>query len=375
MASLHLLTAAVVLTLASSATAAPNPFALPSPLPYEAPPFDKVSDADYQPAIEDGISASLAEIRTIADNAAPPTFDNTIVAMERQGQALSRAQLAFGQVAQANTNPTLQSAQAALAPQLAAYDDAIHLDPKLFVRVRTLYERRASLKLDDEQSMLLEVYYKDFVRAGAQLSAPDQAKLRQMNKQIASLGIAFRQKLLAATKAGALVIDDPAKLAGLGKAEIDATARDAKDRGLEGKYVLALQNTTSQPAIQSLTDRPTREALFKQSWTRAEKSDANDTRDTIAQLAQLRSEKARLLGYGAWADYSLDEQMAKTAKTARDFMAALDAPTALAQAREAEELQAAIDAAHGQFALQPWDWEIYAETVRKAKYDLDENEN
>jgi len=374
MASFQFLAMAATLAAGSPATAPPNPFAQPSTLPYEAPPFDRITDADYQPAIEEGIAQSLAEIRTIADNPAPPTFDNSLVAMERQGQMLARAQLAFGQVAQANTNPTLQKTQVALGPKLAAYNDAIYLDPKLFARVKTLYDGRSALKLDAEQSMLLEEYYKRFVRAGAQLSPADQARLRALNKQISSLGIAFRQKLLAATKAGALVIDDKAKLAGLGPAEVDAAARDAKDRGLAGKYVLALQNTTSQPAIQSLTDRATRQALFDQSWTRAEKGDANDTRDSIAALIQLRTEKANLLGYKTWADYSLDDEMAKTSETAKTFMNALDAPTVAEQGREAANVQAAIDADHGGFKLKPWDWELYAEKVRKAKYDLDESQ-
>ena len=379
MSVLHLLAAAAVLASVSPALAspkpfAPNPFTNPSPLPYQAPPFDKIADADYQPAIEEGIQASLVEIRAIADNAAPPTFDDTIVALERQGQMLARAQLAFGQVTQANTNPTLQKAQAALGPKLAAYNDAIFLDPKLFARVKTLYEGRASLKLDPERSMLLEDYYKRFVRAGAQLSSADQATLRDLNKRISTLGIAFRQKLLAATKAGALVVDDKAKLAGLNAAEIDAAARDAKDRDLAGKFVLALQNTTSQPAIQSLSDRGTRQALFDHSWTRAEKGDANDTRATIAELIQLRTQKANLLGFKTWADYSLADQMAQTAETAKSFLNALDAPTAAAQGREAKAVQAAIDADQGGFDLKPWDWAFYAEKVRKAKYDLDEDE-
>jgi len=374
MASLQFLAMAAALASGSPAPAAPNPFAQPSTLPYEAPPFDRITDADYQPAIEAGITDSLAEVRRIADNPAPPTFDNTIVAMERQGQMLSRAQLAFGQVTQANTNPTLQKAQVALGPKLAAYTDAVYLDPKLFARVKALYDARASLKLDQEQSMLLEEDYKRFVRAGAQLSPEDQAKLRALNKQISSLGIAFRQKLLAATKAGALVLPDKARLAGLNDAETDAAARDARDRGLTGQYVLALQNTTSQPAIQSLTDRATRHALFDQSWTRAEKGDANDTREVIAELIQLRTQKANLLGFKTWADYSLDDQMARTAQTAKDFMNALDAPTAAEQGREAADVQAAIDADHGGFKLKPWDWELYAEKVRKAKYDLDENQ-
>jgi peptidyl-dipeptidase Dcp len=366
--------AAAALAAVSPAVAATNPLLQPSPLPYEAPPFDKITDADYQPAIEQGMAESLAEVRKIADNPAAPTFDNTIVAMERQGRTLNRAQAAFGQVTQANTNPTLQKVQATLGPKLAAYNDTIYLDPKLFARVKTLHDGRGALKLTEEQAMLLDTYYKRFVRAGAQLSAADQAKLRELNKQLSTVGIAFRQKLLAGTKAGALVIDDPAKLAGLTPAEKDAAARDAKDRGLDGKYVLPLQNTTSQPAIQSLTDRATREALFNASWTRSEKGDANDTRDTIATLIQLRTQKANLLGYRTWADYSLDEQMAKTAKTAIDFMNALDGPTARAQAAEASELQAAIDAEHAGFKLQPWDWELYAEKVRKAKYDLNEND-
>ncbi len=374
MARFHLLAIAALVAAVSPALAAPNPFAQPSTLPYQAPPFDKITDADYQPAIEAGIQQSLAEIRAIADNPAPPTFDNTLVAMERQGQMLARAQLAFGQVAEANTNPALQKAQASLAPKLAAYEDAIYLDPKLFARVSTLYERRTSLTLDPEQAMLLSEYDKRFVRAGAQLSAADQAALRDLNKHISTLGIEFRQKLLAATKAGALVVDDRSKLAGLTPAEIDSAARDAKDRGLTGKYVLALQNTTSQPALQSLAYRSTREALFDRSWDRAEKGDANDTRQTIAELIQLRTQKANLLGFKTWADYTLADQMAKTAETAKGFMSALDAPTAAAQGREAAAVQSSIDADRGGFTLKPWDWTYYAEKVRKAKYDFNEEE-
>jgi peptidyl-dipeptidase Dcp len=359
---------------AKAATPAPNPFAQPSALPYQAPPFDRIHDADYQPAIEEGMAESLAEVRRIADNRAAPTFDNTIVAMERQGQMLARAQAAFGQVTQANTNPALQAAQAALAPKLASYTDTIYLDPKLFARVKTLYDRRTTLGLNAEQAMLLDDYYRTFVRSGAQLSPADQATLRALNTQISSVGITFRQRLLAATKAGALVVDDPAKLAGLSSGGVQAAARDAADRGMPGKYLLSLQNTTGQPALEDLTDRATREALFTQSWTRAEKGDANDTREAILKLIDLRTRKANLLGYKSWADYSLAQQMAKTADTARDFLTALDAPTAAAQAREAGELQKTIDAEKGGFKLEPWDWARYAEKVRKAKYDLDLND-
>ncbi|WP_010214815.1 M3 family metallopeptidase [Sphingomonas sp. PAMC 26621] len=368
------LLATVAAVIGTAPAEAANPFAQRSTLPYQAPPFDKIQDGDYQPAIEQGIAESLAEVRAIADNPAAPTFDNTILAMERQGQMLARAQSAFGQVTQANTNPALQAAQAALAPKLAAYGDTIYLDPKLFARVKTLYDRKASLKLDAEQAMLVEDYYKTFVRAGAQLSAADQTTLRDLNKQISTAGIAFRQRLLAATKAGALVLDDPAKLAGMSAGEVQSAARDAADRKLPGKYLLSLQNTTGQPALESLTDRTTRKALFDQSWTRAEKGDATDTRAAILQLIALRTRKANLLGFKTWADYSLAEQMAKTADTARGFLNALDAPVAAAQAVQVGELQQAIDADKGGFKLEPWDWALYAEKVRKAKFDLHLNE-
>ena len=368
------LLATVAAVIGFAPAQAENPFAQRSSLPYQAPPFDKIQDGDYQPAIEQGIAESLAEVRAIADNPAAPTFDNTIVAMERQGQMLARAQAAFGQVAQANTNPTLQAAQAVLAPKLAAYGDTIFLDPKLFARVKSLYDRKASLKLDAEQAMLVEEYYTNFVRAGAQLSAADQTTLRDLNKQISMAGIAFRQRLLAGTKAGALVVDDPAKLAGMSPGEVQSAARDAAERKLPGKYLLPLQNTTGQPALEALSDRATRKALFDQSWTRTQKGDANDTRAAILQLIALRTRKANLLGYKTWADYSLAEQMAKTADTARGFLVALDAPTAAAQAAQVGELQQAIDAEKGGFKLEPWDWELYAEKVRKAKFDLDLNE-
>lgn len=369
----NLLLAATSASIAMAPATAENPFAKRSTLPYEAPPFDKVQDSEYQPAIEAGMVESLAEVSRIANNPAPPTFDNTIVAMERQGQMLSRAQLAFGQVTQANTNPVLQKAQAALGPKLAAYNDTIHLDPKLFARIKSLYDGRATLKLDAEQAMLLKEYYKEFVRAGAQLAPADQVTLRGLNRELSTVGIDFRQKLLAATKAGAFVVDSPAALAGLEPGELQAAARDAADRGQPNAYLLPLQNTTGQPAMQSLTNRATREALFRQSWTRTEKGDANDTRGTILRLIALRTKKANLLGYKTWADYSLAEQMAKTADAARGFLNALDAPVAAAQRQEAGELQQLVDADKGGFQLQPWDWPIYAEKLRKAKFDFDEN--
>ncbi len=369
-------TAALMTTTAVSAQTLPatNPFATPSTLPFQAPPFDRIKDTDYLPAIKAGMAEQRAEIARIAADPAAPTFDNTIAALERSGRLLERANNAFDGVNGANTNDVLQKAEEELAPLMAAHSDAINLDAKLFARVKTLYDRRATLGLTPEQAMVLSETYQDMVRAGAQLSAPDQQTLRTINGQLSTLETSFKQRLLAAAKAGALVVDDKAKLAGLSDAEIAAAATDATARGLPGKYVLSLQNTTQQPLLATLTDRATREALFNASWTRAEKGDANDTRQTIAQIAQLRAQKAKLLGFASWADYKLADQMAKNPATALSFIRQIAAPVAVEQKREAGELQAQIRAEGGNFELKPWDWDFYSEKLRKAKYDLNQDE-
>jgi len=351
-----------------------NPLLSASALPYQAPPFDKIEDADYQPAIEAGMKQQIAEVEAIANNSEPPTFENTFVALEKTGALLTRAGLVFNSVSGANTNPTLQKAQEDLAPKLAAHQDAIYLNDKLFQRVEAVFAKRASLKLDAEALRLVEVQHANFVRAGAKLSSADKAKLQELNKEESSLSAAYINKLLAAAKDGALVVDDKAKLAGLSDAEIQAAGQAAKERKLEGKYVLPLQNTTQQPPLKELTDRSTREALFKAGWNRTEKGDANDTRATIERLAQLRAQKAKLLGFPNFAAWTLQNQMAKDPQTALKFMRNL-VPAATSRAREeARDIQAVIDKQHGGFKVAPWDWDIYAEQVRKAKYDLDENE-
>ena len=349
---------------------ASNPFAAASTLPLGAPPFDRIKSSDYAPALLAGMAQQRAEVRAIANARSAPTFDNTIAALERSGRLLERASLAFEGVVGANTDDVLQKTEADLAPAFAAHQDAINLDPALFARVRTLYDKRRTLGLTPEQLQVLTLTYQNMVRAGALLSPADKVTLSQYNAQLSTLETAFQQKLLAATKAGALVVEDRAKLAGLSEAEIAAAADAAKARGLAGKYVLTLQNTTQQPELASLTDRATREALFRASWTRAEKGDANDTRDTIAQIALLRAQKAKLLGFPTWADYVLQDQMAKNPQTALAFMQRLGKPVAVEQHREAAELQARIKATGGDFKLKPWDWDFYSEQVRKAKYDL-----
>ena len=364
---------------ATSAAGAANPFFSPSTLPFQAPPFDKIKDSDYQPAIDEGIKRQLAEIGKIADNPQPATFENTYVAMEKSGVMLNRVLLVFGAVAGANTDDALQKVQQVEAPRLAALSDAMYLNDKLFQRVKQVYDERGTLKLDPESQRLVEVVYNKFVHHGAELSAVDKAKLKTLNKEESTLGTLFTNKLLAATKKAALVVDDKAQLAGLSDAEIAAAAQAAKDRGLTGKWVLTLQNTTQQPELQELTDRATRKALYEASWNRAEHGDANDTRKTIERLAQLRAEQAALIGFPNYAAWKLEDQMAKTPATAIKFMQQL-VPAATARARaEAADIQAQIDqdqAALKQpsFKLQPWDWNFYAEQVRKAKYDLDENQ-
>ncbi|WP_158882672.1 peptidyl-dipeptidase Dcp [Rhodanobacter sp. L36] len=366
---------AVASSAAPAATAmTSNPFFAASTLPFQAPPFDKIKDGDYQPAIEEGMRQHMAEIEKIAGNQDAPTFENTIVAMEKSGAMLKRVRQSFDTVTGANTDDALQKVQEEEAPKLAAHSDAIHLDDKLFKRVEAIYNQRATLKLDPESDRLLDVIYQDFVHAGAKLSEADKTKLKALNGEESTLTTQFTNKLLAATKDAALVVDDKAKLAGLSDAEINDAAQAAKDRKLDGKWVLPLQNTTQQPQLQDLTDRATRKALFDASWGRSETGDANDTRKIIERIAQIRAEQAKLIGFPNYAAWKLDDQMAKTPETAISFMEKLvPAATARAQA-ESKDIQAVIDKQHGGFKVAPWDWNFYAEQVRKAKYDLDESQ-
>jgi peptidyl-dipeptidase Dcp len=348
-----------------------NPFYSESTLPFHAPPFDKIKDSDYQPAIEAGIAQQREEIRAIADNPAEPTFDNTFVALERSGQLLHRVNAAFDGVAGANTNPTLQKVEEIEAPKLSALEDSVFLDAKLFQRVAKIYSERDTLTLKPEANRLVEYYYERFVHAGAKLSDADKTELKKLNEEEATLSNDFKNKVLAANKAGAYTTADKAALTGLSDAQLASAEQAAKARSEQG-WAISLQNTTQQPALTQLGDRTTRQTLFEHSWNRAEQSDANDTRDTIARLAQLRARKAQLLGYPTYAAWKLEDQMAKTPAAALKFMDAL-VPAATAKANgEANDIQAVIDTQNGGFQLQPWDWNFYAEQVRKAKYDIDE---
>jgi peptidyl-dipeptidase Dcp len=378
--AIHFAISATAGAIALTSSAAPaasagfgpgNPFYAPSTLPFQAPPFDEIKDSDYQPAIDAGMAQQIGEIRAIADNPDAPTFENTLVALEKSGRLLDRASSVFDAVTGANTNPVLQKVQETEAPKLAAHHDAIYLDSKLYHRVEAIYKQRDALKLDAESLRLVEYYHLQFVHAGANLSDPDKTELKKMNEEISTLQNAFKTKLLAATRDAAYATSDAAKLAGLSAAQLTAAAQDAKQRTQEG-WVLPLQNTTQQPDLAALSDRATRRALFENSWNRAQRGGPNDTRETITRLAQLRAGKAKLLGYPNFAAWQLEDQMAKTPEAAQKFMNALVPPATANAAAEAKEIQHLLDAQQSEGAVQPWDWAYYSEQVRKAKYNIDQ---
>jgi len=350
-----------------------NPFYAPSALPLLAPPFDKIKDEDFQPAIEAGMARQLVEIQAIVQDAAAPTFENTFIPLEKSGRLLDRASAVFNAVTDANTNPVLQRVKAFLAPKLAAHRDAIYLNSKLFSRVSAVYETRATRALDPESKRLVEITYDDFVHSGAKLPDAEKVRLKRLNEEASTLSNMFITKLLAANTGAAYVASMPAALAGLSDAQLAAAGQAAQGRQAVG-YLLPLQNTTQQPALAALSVRATRHAIFENSWNRTERGDANDTRATIARLAQLRAQRAQLLGFPNHAAWKLEDQMAKTPEAVAQFIDAL-VPLATARAaREGRDIQAVIDSQGAGFTLEPWDWDFYAEQVRRAKFNLNDAE-
>jgi peptidyl-dipeptidase Dcp len=353
---------------------AANPFAKGSNLPFGAPRFDQIKDTDYQPAIEAGMARDQAESDAIADNPAAPTFDNTIVAQEKEGELLNRANQLFQNILQSNATDLMQKVNQEEAPRLQAHTDAILLNAKLFTRVKTLYDKRDSLKLTADQKFLLERYYKRFVHAGAQLSDADKATLTDLNGKIAGLQAQYQDKLLAAGNAGAVVVDSKAELDGLTDAQIAVTQDEAKARKLDGKYVIVLRNTTQQPLLASLKNRALRQRIMQSSEMRGDLPGPTDLRDIISTLAQLRAQKAKLLGYPDFSAYTMSEQMAKTPEAAKKLLMDLAGPAVAKAKVEAGEIQALIDKQKGGFTVTAADWEFYADQVRKEKYAIDDSE-
>jgi peptidyl-dipeptidase Dcp len=358
---------------------AENPFSHPSTLPYRLPPFDRVQNADYRPAFEQGMREQRAEVQKIAQDPAEPDFQNTLVALERSGQMLSRVSAVFFNLNASNTDPQMQEIDSEIAPKLQAHEDAIFLDPALFARVDAVYRRRDSLQLDSESLQLLERYHIEFVRAGARLSDTDKGRLRDINGQLSSLTTQFKQNVLKATKNGAVIVDSAEELDGLSAEQIGAAASAAQARGLSGKWLITLQNTTNQPPLAQLKNRALRERIYKASTARGlrSESDGADNTAVICEIVRLRAERAALLGYPNHAAYQLEDESAANPEAVHRILSEL-APVALARARQdAADMQELIDAeaaAHhtAPFALAPWDWAFYSEKLRRARFDFEQ---
>ncbi|MBR7791129.1 M3 family metallopeptidase [Undibacterium sp. FT147W] len=353
---------------------AATPLLAASTLAYEYPAFDQIRNEHYAPAFAEGMRLHLAEINAIANNAAKPTFENTVVALERAGQTLNRVSTIFFNQIATNTNPTLEALSTDLAPKLSAHQDVILMNAKLFKRINAIISQRDKLKLDAESNRLLDRYYTDFVRAGAKLSDSDKAKLKTINAQLASLGTKFSQNVLKETNASAVIVEHKEQLKGLSEGEISTAAAAAKAKGLDGKYLIPLMNTSGQPYLASLEDRAVRQRLQEASVNRGSHGGDFDNRDTALQLARLRAERAQLLGYPNYAAYGLEDETAKTTTAVNKMLSEL-APAAVANAKnEAAELQKIIDANHGDFKLAAWDWAYYTEQLRTAKYAFDDTQ-
>src|SRR5437764_6914475 len=362
------------ITAVSAATSADNPLLTESALPFHYPPFDKIKDDHFAPAMDAGMGEQLKEIEPIANNSEKPTFENTVVALERTGHLLDRAETTFSNLNSCNTNPALQKIETEMAPKLAAHRDAIHLNGKLFARVQEVYDNRDKLGLDPESAYLLERYYKDFVRAGAKLSDSDKEKLKKINAELATLQTQFEQKVLKEKNASSVVVDKKEDLAGLSDSQMATVANAAKAEKKKGKFVIQLQNTTGQPLLNSLQNRQLRERIMQASLARNSKGGEFDLRKIVLRVAQLRAEKAKLLGYDNWAAYQLEDQTAHDVPTVNKLLADL-APPAVANAkREAAEQQKIVDQEKGGFQIAACDWDSYSEKVRKAKYAFDESE-
>jgi peptidyl-dipeptidase Dcp len=347
-----------------------NPLLQKSSLQYQAPPFNLITDKHFKPAFEYGLTVHDKEIAAIANNPAAPTFQNTVLAFETSGVDLKRATTVFYNLTGSNTNPTLQDLQAEYAPIFSAHSDKMYLNSKLYKRFKAI--DLSTLK--DEDKKLTQYYLQEFELAGANLSDSDKEKMKAINSELASLGTEFGSKLLIARKNGAILFDNAAELDGLSANDLAAAKAKATEAGHEGQYLIGLQNTTQQPVLQSLTNRATREKIFKSSWSRAEKNDEGDTRAVLEKMARLRLQKAQLMGKKNFAEWKIQDQMAQTPERAMNLLAKIAGPAVAKAKIEAKEIQDLIDAQNGGFQMEPWDWNFYSEQVRKAKYDLDESQ-
>lgn len=357
----------------SDTIAQTNPFFEPSTLQYQAPDFSVIKDEHFLPAFEEGMAQQMTEIEAIANNPVQPTFENTLVAMEKSGSLLTRVARVFYNLTGTDSNPERRKIQSELAPKMAAHSDNINLHPMLFARVKTIYEQREALDLDAESIRLAEVYYERFVRAGALLTEEQKTAIRALNEEHSKLTTEFAQNLLAESKKIAVIVDSEEELAGLRQSQIDSAAAAAKAAGHDGKYLLSITNTTRQPVLSQLHNRELRQRVWEASAFRAQSGEFSNM-DIVSRLAQLRAERAALLGYPNWATYGLETQMAKTPSAVFDMLGSMVPAVVENTKKELADINAMIQQRGGDFEAEPWDWEYYAEFVRQAKYDLDEHE-
>ena len=349
-----------------------NPFFEISLLPYQAPRFDAINDSHYRPAFDEAMRLKRADIDAIIAHRAAPDFDNTVLALEKSGAMLSRVSSVFFAMTSAHTNDDLQALDEQFSTELAGLANDIWLNDTLFARVEAVWQDREAL--DAESRRLTEEMYQHFVLAGARLNADEKAELKALNTEAATLTSQFNQRLLAANKAGGLVVDDVRQLDGLSAEEMAAAAHAAAEKGLKDRWLIPLLNTTQQPALAALALRETRKKLFSAGWERTQKGDENDTRELIRRLTALRARQAQLLGFDNYASWSIADQMAKTPEAALEFMRGIVPAARGRAALEQADIQKVIDDEQGGFTVQAWDWAFYAERVRSAKYALDESQ-
>ena len=347
-----------------------NPLVQKSTLQYQAPHFDIIKDEDFVPAFKEGLKIHDSEIDAITNNTATPTFENTVLAIELSGEVLGRATNVFYNLTGSSTNPTLQAIEKEYAPIFSSHSDNIYLNSKIYNRIKAL--DLSTLKGEDLK--LVDYYLKRFEMAGASLSTEDKEKMMEINKKLSVLKTEFNSRLLKARKEAALVVDTAEELDGLSPGDIERAKLKAEEAGHEGKYILGLSNTTQQPLLAVLKNRETRQKLFEASFTRAEKGNDADTRQVVEEIALLRMQKAQLMGKKNYAEWKLQNQMAKTPDRALNLLAELGKASVAQAKKEAANIQSIIDAQNGDFKLEPWDWSFYAEQVKKAKYDLDQKE-
>ena len=358
-------------TSISAETVSSNPFFVESTLYFHYPEFDKIENTHFVPAYERGMSEQLAEIEAITSQTEAPSLDNTLIPMERSGQTLSRVDTVFSSMSSANTDDEIKAIRSEMAPKLSAHNDQILLDSKLFARIQAIYEQRDGLELDPESYRLIEENYKSFVRAGAKLSDAEKKTLMAINAELATLQTNFSQNVLNEVNAAAIIVDSRDELAGMSDTKIDAAATAAASEDMDGKFLVALRNTTQQPPLASLEDRALRQRMMEASLARGSHGGEFDNRENLTRIVKLRAERAQLMGYENHAAYRLESQTAQTTEAVNNLLGKL-APPAVANAkREAVDIQAFIDAEGGDFKLASWDWDFYADKVRQQRYDFD----